>query len=346
MTWTFAYPLVGLLLIPLAFAAWRLLRGDAGSGLLFPALARLPANHGAWRIRAVRMTPYLWLAGLLLLIVAAARPRSLLEKIRRDVDALAIAMVVDVSGSMRALDFADPESGDRRSRLDVVKKTFAEFIAQRPNDLIALLTFGGYVSTRSPLTADHKALIQMLETVRIPGEDPDSGPARDNEELLTAIGDALATACARLRDAEPKTRIIVLLSDGESNAGLLEPQEAADIAARLGLRIYTIGVGTTGRVPFPARDVFGRETIRRVNVSIDEKTLEAIAAKTGGRYFNVLDETGLRTALEEIHRLETTPVSRDVYLLYREHYLPFAAAGASLIALAACLNLWLLKRIV
>ncbi|MDD5705732.1 MAG: VWA domain-containing protein, partial [Kiritimatiellae bacterium] len=164
------------------------------------------------------------------------------------------------------------------------------------------------------------------------------------EELLTAIGDGLATACARLADAEPKTRIVVLLSDGESNTGLITPEQAADTAAKLGFRVYTIGVGTTGRAPFRARDVFGRETIGYGDVTLNEAQLKNIADKTKGRYFNVRDAEGFQAALDAIDKLETTRVERNVYNQYNERFLIFIAVGTVLTCLSLLLNLFVSQR--
>ena len=231
---SFANPLMFLLLLPIAFAAWRLLRRGRRSGIRFSAVGRLPAKAAGWRAQVAALTPLILLAGLALLTVAAARPRTSLAHEKKSVDAIAIAMTVDVSGSMDALDLTP--KGERFSRettrLAVVKKLFAKFVEQRPDDLIGLVTFGGYAATRSPLTADHEALLNVLKGVEIPSIAVDAqGRAIAQDEQMTAIGDGLATALARLKDAKPKTKIVILLSDGVSNTGAVEPDEAAAAAA-------------------------------------------------------------------------------------------------------------------
>ena len=167
---TFANPWLLLFALPLGFAAWRLLRRGRRSGVRFSAVSRIPAKSAGWRAEVAALTPFALLAGLLLLVVAAARPRTPLAHEKKSVDAIAICMTVDVSGSMEALDLTP--KGERFSRettrLAVVKKLFANFVEKRPDDLIGLVTFGGYASTRSPLTADHEALLNVLSGVEIP----------------------------------------------------------------------------------------------------------------------------------------------------------------------------------
>lgn len=334
---TFSAPLAFLLLLPLGVVAWRLYRKGRHTGLLFSGVDRLPRVTAGWRAYAASVAPPLFLAGALLLIIAAARPRSVLSKERKSVNAIAIGMVVDVSESMKALDLAP--AGRRKTRLDVVKEMFRRFVEKRPDDLISLVTFGGYASTRSPLTADHEALLHCLQGVEIPPRDG------DGQELMTAIGDGLATGVARLTDAEPKTRILILLSDGESNTGIITPEQAADAAAKLAMRVYTIGVGShNARTPFPVVDDFGRERIVYANTTFDETQLKAIAEKTGGRYFAVGDSDGLKASLDEIDSLEKTEIDRQVFHHYDEHFVPFLLWGAGLAVLALCLNIHFIRR--
>lgn len=341
----FATPYAFLLLFPWAIAAWRLYRTGPRAGILFAPTHRLPVKTAGWRVALARVVPLLFLSGSLLLIFAAARPRTTLARERRSVNAIAIEMVVDVSGSMEALDLT-PAGQAYRTRLDVVKEMFSRFVEARPDDLIGLVTFGGYASTRAPLTADHRALVHVLKGVEIPRAQTDAqGRPVDQEETLTAIGDGLATGVARLTDAEPKTRIIILLSDGESNTGIITPEQAADVASKTGVRVYSIGVGSNNRTPFKTRDLFGRETIAYADASFDETQLKSIAAKTGGRYFSVRDNEGLKNALEEINALETTKIDRQVYQRYDEHFVRFLLWGAALVALALTLNMNLTRRL-
>ena len=345
---SFANPWLLALLAPLGLAAWRLLRHGRKSGIKFSAVMRLPAKTAGWRAKVASLTPFLLLAGLVLLVVAAARPRSPLAHEQRSVDAIAIAMTVDVSGSMDALDLTP--RGERFSRettrLAVVKKLFAKFVEKRPDDLIGLVTFGGYAATRSPLTADHEALLNVLKGVEIPSVAVDAqGNAIARDEQMTAIGDGLATALARLKDAKPKSKVVILLSDGVSNTGAVEPDEAAAAAAKLGIKVYAIGVGTRARrTPIFVRDFFGRTAIQYADMTFDEKQLKTIAAKTGGTYFAVNDKDGLEKALEEIDQLETTKLEADAYDRWAEHFTWFLLVGALLVLVAVSLSMSATRR--
>ncbi len=337
---SFATPLAFLLLLPWSAAAWRLYRTGTRSGILFAPTARLPAKTAGWRVAASRAMPFIFLAGALLMIFAAARPRTALARQTRSVNAIAINMIVDISGSMEALDLT-PQGQPYKTRLDVVKEMFSKFVEARPDDLIGLVTFGGFASTRTPLTADHRTLLHVLKGVEIP-----RGQGSDKEELQTAIGDGLATGVARLTDAEPQTRIIILLSDGESNAGIITPEQAADAAVKTNVRVYTIGVGSNNsRIPFKTRDMFGRETIAYANVGFDEKQLESIAETTKGRYFSVSDHDGLKSALEDINTLETTRIDRQIYQRFEEHFVRYLLWGAAFVAIALTLNMQFVRRL-
>ena len=337
------------MLAPLAVAAWRLLRRGRKAGIKFSALGRVAPGSAGWRAKTAAATPFILLLGLALLVVASARPRTSLAREKKSVDAIAIAMTVDVSGSMDALDLTP--KGERFSRdttrLAVVKKLFAEFVSKRPDDLIGLVTFGGFASTRCPLTADHEALLQVLGGVQIPSIAVDErGNAISGEEQRTAIGDGLATALARLKDAKPKTKIVILLSDGVSNAGAVEPDEAAGAAAKMGVKVYAIGVGTRShRTPIFGRDIFGRTAIQYANMTFDEKQLRSIAKRTGGMYFPVADRDSLEKALDEIDQLETTKLDADVFNRWREHFRPFLLTGALLAILAVSLSVIATRRL-
>ena len=341
----FAAPIAFLLFLPLAASAWMVLRRRHQPALPFSALARLPVSAPTWRVRLLPVAPWLALLGVALAIIALARPQTVLERVTRHTDAIAIETVLDVSGSMEALDFSSRDA--LRSRLDVVKETFTRFIEDRPNDLIGIISFGGYATSRAPLTLDHAALAHILKGVTIPSQVMDNqGRVINEEEMRTAIGDALATACARLQNAEVKSRVIVLLTDGESNTGAVQPDAAAKLAKTMGLRVYTIGVGTTGRAPFRARDMFGRDTIGYAEVKIDEELLRRIANTTGGQYFNVKEPKGLARALEDINRLEKTAVITEEFRQYHEHAPAYILAGLTLVLLGAGINTALRRRIV
>lgn len=345
---SFANPWFLLFVLPLAVAAWRLLRHGRRAGVRFSALARLPAKAAGWRARVAALTPWMLLAGLALLTVASARPRSPLARQSKSVDAIAIAMTVDVSGSMDALDLTP--RGERFSRettrLAVVKKLFAQFVEKRPDDLIGLVTFGGYAATRSPLTADHAALLNVLKGVQIPSIALDAqGRPIAEDEQMTAVGDGLAMSLARLKDAKPTSKIVILLSDGVSNTGAVEPDAAAAAAKKMGVKVYAIGVGTRARrTPIFGRDFFGRQTVQYADMTFDEKQLKSIAAETGGTYFPVNDRDSLEKALEEIDQLETTKLEADAYDRWEEHFVPFLLAGVLLVLCAVSLSMSAARR--
>lgn len=345
---SFAWPLCFLLCVPLALAAWRMLRRGRRAGIKFAPVRRLPARTAGWRARVANTAPWIFLAGAILLIIAAARPRTSLARSSRSVDAIAIAMTVDVSGSMEALDFTPRGASVEKTRLDVVKELFAKFVEARPDDLIGLVTFGGFASTRAPLTADHEVLLHVLKGVKVPSMAYDAnGRPVDQEEQMTAIGDGLATAIARVKDADMKSKIVILLSDGVSNTGAVEPDAAAAAAAKLGIRVYTIGVGTrSNRTPFRARDMFGRSVIQYADMSFDESQLKSIASKTGARYFGVRDEGGLKAALEEIDSLEKTTLDRTAYQRWNEYFPWFLVPGAALLLFAVSLQMFASRRLV
>ena len=344
----FATPLAFLLLLPWAVAAWRLFRRGAPAAILFAPTHRLPEQTAGWRVLLARLAPLLFLAGTLFLIVAAARPQTFLSRTQRSINAIAIEMVVDVSGSMQALDLSERTATgyNFKTRLDVVKEAFADFIVKRSDDLIGLISFGGYASTRCPLTADHEALLHVLSGVEIPSVSAAAqGRAVDAEEDRTAIGDALATAVARLANAEPKTHIIVLLTDGDSNTGIIAPEQSLDAAKKSGVKVFAIGVGSNGKAPFRARDAFGRDVIAYDVVTFNEEFLRHAAEASGGTYFNVRDHDGMQQSLESINTLVTTPIARNIYEQYNERFGWFLLAGSLLTILALTLQMQAARRL-
>jgi Ca-activated chloride channel family protein len=341
---TFGTPIALLLFLPLAAAIWFIYRRRVQQALVFSPFHRLPANRATWRTRLRPLAPILYLLGAALTIIALTRPQTIFSRTLRKSDAIAIQMIVDCSGSMQALDFSSRDK--QRTRLDVVKETFAQFIQKRPGDLIGLITFGGFASSRAPLTLDHDALLHSLKGVETAREQFDKGGQLLNQEdMLTAIGDALATGCARMENAEVKSKIMVLLSDGESNTGLIKPEDAAKAAKTMGIKVYTIGVGTTGRAPFLTRDMFGRQTIGYGDVTLDENQLRSLATTTGGQYFSVTDPKGLTQTLETISKLEKTTINTELFNKYDEHFLFFLIPGLALLILGAALNTWLGRQV-
>jgi Ca-activated chloride channel family protein len=238
-----------------------------------------------------------------LVIVALARPQTGRSKHTEYSEGIDIMLVLDTSGSMQAQDF------EPKNRLSVAKDVVKTFITKRPEDRIGLVVFSADAMTQCPLTLDHALLSKLVDQV-------DFGMLDDG----TAIGVALATACNRLRTSKAKSKVIVLLTDGQNNAGMVDPTTAARVAASLGLKVYTVGVGTRGRAPIPVDDpVFGRRLIS-VEVDIDENTLRKIAEITHGQYFRATDTKELVAIYDQIDKLEKSKVESETYVEYTERY--------------------------
>ncbi|HRS36686.1 MAG TPA: VWA domain-containing protein [Thermoanaerobaculia bacterium] len=318
----FASPfwLLGLALLP--FLGWWHHRRPRHGALL---VSRLPAPAaGRWRLH---LPFYLKLAALAALFLALARPQagySWEESLTEGID---IQLVLDISGSMAAEDF-QPDN-----RLGVAKRVLRDFVARRPADRLGLTVFGGTAMTRAPLTTDRRLLDELIAAV-------DFNDVADG----TAIGVALASAARRLEAAGAKSRIAVLVTDGANNTGEIDPRSAAALCAGLGIRVYTIGVGTSGRVPIPVpvRDpLTGRTSVRRtlMEVEIDEPLLREIATRTGGAFYQATDAGALAAVFAEIDQLEKTPLKVKRYVRYEERFAPFAWAALALLALSPALAL-------
>jgi Ca-activated chloride channel family protein len=316
----FAHP--WLLLLLLALPVLALLQGgrDSAPAVIFSSLNPLRTLGKARRSHAGG-----WLAGLLLLAlalftVALARPQLGKTISKVQASGIDIMLALDVSGSMIAEDFTI--GGERASRLDVVKQVTQKFIEGRPNDRIGIVCFAGRPYLVSPLTLDHDWLLQNLERVRL-------GLVEDG----TAIGSAIASAGNRLKEKEAKSRIVVLLTDGDNNAGKISPATAAEAAKALGIKVYTIGAGTKGFAPVPMQDMFGRKVYRNVKVDVDEETLKKIADMTNGRFYRATDTKTLEQIFEQIDTLEKSTVELSQYKQYRDLFPWFLAAGFGALAL-------------
>ncbi len=254
------------------------------------------------------------------LAVALARPQRGIEETRIRAETVDMVLAVDISSSMLAEDFFD---GNRRmNRMEAVIQVARDFVRMRPDDRLGLVAFAGVPYTLAPPTRDHAWLLDRLDELG-------PGVVRDG----TAIGDGLAASLNRLRDSEAPSRVVILLTDGVHNAGTLTPDVAAEAARALGVRVYTIGVGTHGTAPVPVRDPFtGRVRYVEQPVEIDEALLERMSAATGAHYTRATSFE----VLEEVHRrideLERGPVEEDRYRQYAERFLPWAAAAFLLLA--------------
>ena len=343
----FQDPLWLLTWLPIIGASLWAVRRHRQSAILYSSVSLLKTLPVTWRLRAKRLLPWIWLAGLLLIATALARPQWGRREFRVQTEGIAIQMCIDRSGSMQAMDFE--LDGRRVNRLSAVKRVFRNFVGGgdqlpgRPNDLLGLIVFGGFAESKAPLTLDHGALLEVLRGVEIPKEITDDRGRVLNqqylrEEMATAIGDAVALAVDRLKDADAKSRVIILLSDGENTAGAISPEEAAKVAKTYGIRIYTIGVGSTGTAPFPTIDFFGREVLRAQVVTLDEPTLRMLADTTGGKYFNAKNTQALEHVYAEIDQLERTKTEGRLYTEYLELYRWLLIPGLSLVVLTIVLS--------
>jgi Ca-activated chloride channel family protein len=302
--------------------------------VIYSSLARVNHAPRSPRMRLVRVPALLLALAVVALAIALAGPRtgSATHKVQRE--GIAIAMVVDRSGSMQARDFVQGDTSV--SRLDVVKELFRDFVSQRSDDLIGLVAFARYADGLCPLTMDRGNLRAILDDVEI---------VTDPEEDGTALGEGLALAALRLRRQEVRSKVVILLTDGVNNAGDIDPLQAADLAAGHGIKVYAIGAGTTGYAPVPVKIRGGGTVLRRALVEIDEETLKEIALRSDGRYFHATNADALAEVIAEIDRLERTEVTEIRYLEYEQHYAAFAGAGLALIAASALLSGTLLRRL-
>ncbi|MCL6523577.1 MAG: VWA domain-containing protein [Thermoflavifilum sp.] len=287
-------------------------------------LKRLPVS---WKVKWRRLLWILRMLVYLLLVVALARPQAtdVLQNINSE--GIDIVISLDISGSMLAQDF-------HPNRIEAAKAVARNFIEHRPNDRIGLVIFAGQAFTQCPLTIDHQFLIQQLEKVH-------SGLLPDG----TAIGDGLATAVERLREIPGKSKVIILLTDGVNNMGLIDPLTALQIARTFHIRVYTIGVGTRGVAPYPVPLPGGGTQLQDMPVQIDEALLKKIASETGGEYFRATGNTSLRRIYNQIDQMEKTKIQVSSYTQYADVFFPLAIAAAVLLFLEMILRYTVLKSL-
>ena len=358
---TFATPWAFLLFLLLPVIIYRYLSRSTTLGLqtgkvVFPSAGHAAAAGSSLRTRLLHLPFGLRIITLILLIIGLARPLAGTEKVFDISKGVAIEIVLDRSSSMNAeMIFA----GQQLNRLEVAKRVLLEFVqgnkgdlAGRPHDLIGLITFARFADTACPLTLAHGALAEFVDPIKLVNRRPEDG---------TAIGDALALAAARLQKAEEtlrqqtltdansaplyeiKSKIIILLTDGEQNAGKRTPREAAELAKKWGIKIYTIGIGgreSLLRVP----TLFGTQVIQR-GPGVDKETLTDLARETGGIFRMAEDGDSLRSVYTEIDELEKSEIESVRYVDYKERFMGFAIAGLVLLALEALLRTTWLRRI-
>ena len=330
---TFAHPWLLLLLLLLPPLAW--LRGRRGVPPAF-VYSSVQLVRGLQNITRARpggfLTSLRWFI-LAIFIVALAQPR--LAKSTTEVKASGVDIVaaLDLSGSMISEDFV--VHGGRVNRVNMAKSVLKDFIDMRPNDRIGLVVFAAQAFIATPLTLDHEYLQENIARLEI-------GAINEN---ATAIGDAMSTAINRLRDLKAKSKIIILATDGQNNSGKTEPLLAAEAAAALGVKIYTVGIGEQGQAPMPARDMFGRKVYQMVPVDVDETTLQKIADKTGGKYYRADNAEKFRQIYNEIDKLEKTEATVKKYTDFKELFPWFVIAGLALLLIELVLAQTVFRRL-
>lgn len=297
------------------------------SAVAFPELSRLLAVSKSRWVRFQHVPFLCRVLAVICLVCALARPQAGRGEVKRTSDGLDIELVIDTSGSMRALDFEI--NGKRHDRLDVVKQVIRQFIAKRGDDRIGMVVFGTYAFAQAPLTLDHDVLLRFLDSVEI-------GMAGEE----TAIGDAVGVASNRLKEIKAKSKVVILLTDGKNTAGKIDPREVAKAAKTVGVKVYTIGVGSNGLVPVPTE-----AGIRQVKMELDEQLLEDVATTTGGRYFRATDTAKLMEIYDTIDQLEKTKVETPSFQMRDERYALFLWPGLFLLIFEVLLGLTRLRRL-
>ena len=325
MTFLYSHVLWLAIIVPL-IAAYYIFVARREATLTVSAIGgrRAPRTLRYW----LRPLPIvLRLAALVMFIIALARPVNVTNESETTTDGIDIVLSMDISGTMLARDF-------KPDRLTAAKRLAAEFVAERRGDRIAVVAFAGEAFTQAPLTSDQATIETMLSRLR-------SGVVEDG----TAIGNGLATAINRLRESSAKSKVIILLTDGVNNRGQISPIMAAEIARDMGVKVYTIGVGTRGRAPYPAVDMFGNQTTVMADVEIDEELLEEIASMTGGKYYRAVNDEALREIYAEINTLEKSEVQVTNYQTYEELFLMWVVLGLLLLAMEFVVDKWVLNRL-
>jgi Ca-activated chloride channel family protein len=329
---TFAYPWMLLLLLAVPVIAWLKGRRKQQAAFLYSSIQLVRGLVGFKRSAAGMILPKLrWLA-LIALIIGLARPQMFEGETIVKASGIDIVVAVDLSKSMAAEDFE--VQGRRVNRLEIAKGVLEQFIAKRPVDRIGLVAFAGRAYIASPMTLDHDFLLQNLERLNM-----------NTIEDGTAIGSGLSASLNRLRDLKSKSKIVILMTDGQNNSGKIPPLTAAEAAETLGIKVYTIGVGTRGMAPMPYVDVFGQRRDQLVQVNIDEETLTGIADKTGGRYFRADNTDTLIGIYDEIDQLEKTDIEMKKYLEYTELFPWFVLPGLTLLLLEILLAHTIWRRL-
>lgn len=284
--------------------------------VMFSNVANLKNIKGNWRAYGSWLSPFLMWSALALIVLAMARPQLRETTVERSAEGIDIVLVLDISTSMRAEDL-------KPNRFEAARNVANNFITRRKSDRISLVVFAGQSFTVCPLTLDYDLVTRLLSDVRM-------GVVDDG----TAIGMGIATSVNRLKESTAKSKVVILLTDGENNAGQIDPVTAADLASTYGIKIYTIGAGSRGTAPYPVEDpIFGKR-YQNVKVNIDEEMMTKIATMTGGEYFRATDTENLQNIYQQIDELERTEVEEMIFTDYEDLYPNFLLPGIGLLLFA------------
>jgi Ca-activated chloride channel family protein len=316
-----------LLIIPVLIWWYLHTRNERKAAFKVSSLEGLKKIPVSWKVRLRPLLLVLRLLAIALLIIALARPQSSNVTENINSEGIDIVLCLDVSGSMLAEDF-------HPNRIEAAKKVAIDFAQHRPSDRIGLVIFAGESFTQCPITTDHAVLENQISKVN-------SGMLEDG----TAIGMGLATSVDRLRDSKAKSKVIILLTDGVNNTGLIDPITALEIAKLYKIRVYTIGVGTHGVAPYPVPVPGGGIQMQNMKVQIDEGLLKKIATETGGEYFRATNNRSLASIYTQIDKLEKTKVEVTAFKRYAELFFPFAIAAFALFFLEIMLRYTVFKSL-
>ncbi|PUZ27836.1 Ca-activated chloride channel family protein [Chitinophaga costaii] len=316
-----------LLLIPFMIF-WYVKKQRSKQGVMsissLQGLKNLPVS---WKVRFRPLLLVLRILAFAALVVALARPQTSNTSENIDSEGIDIVLSLDISGSMLAQDL-------QPNRIEAAKKVAIDFVDRRISDRIGLVIFSGESFTQCPITTDHAVLKTQIAQVK-------SGMLQDG----TAIGMGLATSVDRLRSSKAKSKVIILLTDGVNNTGLIDPLTALDIAKAFKVRVYTIGLGTIGKAPFPVTGPDGTVQMVMQDVQIDEALMKKIAAETGGKYYRATNNTSLQDIYDTIDKLEKTKVEITSYKRYAEHFFPFAMLALVCLLLEVVLRYTVFKSL-
>jgi Ca-activated chloride channel homolog len=338
---TFGNPWLLLLLLLIPLLAWLQGRRGGVPAVVFSSTAPLRTLGKSAESKAGDFLTGLIFFALALLIIALARPQQGKTLSHVEASGIDIMVVIDVSSSMLTEDYEI--GGQRANRLDTIKEVTRKFIEGRPNDRIGIVAFGGRPYLVSPLTLDHDWLFQNMDRVQC-----------ELVEDGTAIGSALASACNRLKDKQSKSKVLILLTDGDNNAGKISPETAAEAVKALDIKFYAIGAGTNGIAPGPigdpntgkiARDNFGRVYLQNQRVEFNEEGLKKVAQTAAGKYFRAADTKSLENIYNEIDRLEKSTVELTKYKQYRDLFPWFLGGGLALLVVQNLLSQTVWRRL-